>query len=53
MIDTATGTLELIAGDGKKGPGQRFGRPHGVFVDSDGSIFVGDSENDRIAVIRR
>jgi hypothetical protein len=27
-------------------------RPHGVFVDRDGSIFIGDSEAHRVRVIR-
>ena len=52
MIDLKRNTLELVAGDGKKGPGQRFARLHGVFVDHDGSVWVGDSENHRVAVIR-
>ena len=30
----------------------RMGRPHGVFVDSDGSIFVGDTNAHRVRVIR-
>jgi hypothetical protein len=28
-------------------------RPHGVFVDADGSLFVGDSEAHRVRVIRK
>jgi hypothetical protein len=28
-------------------------RPHGVFVDADGAIFVGDSEAHRVRVITR
>jgi hypothetical protein len=27
-------------------------RPHGVFVDRDGSIFIGDSQTHRVRVIR-
>ena len=60
MIDVAKGTIELIAGTGQRGDGPpgdaaacRFARPHGIFVDSDGSIFVGDTENHRVRVIRR
>lgn len=52
MIDVRRGTLELIVGDGQKGNGPdgpplkcRLARPHGVFVDADGSIFIGDSDN--------
>src|SRR5262249_19490187 len=58
-IDPRRGTLELVAGTGEKGDGPtgdplrtRLSRPHGVFVDSDGSLFIGDSENHRIRVIR-
>ena len=59
MIDLKRNTLELIAGTGSKGDGPdgdplscRLARLHGIFVDSDGSIFVGDSENHRVRVIR-
>ncbi len=52
MINTSTGKLEVIVGDGQKGNGPdgmalrcRLARPHGVFVDRDGSIYIGDSEN--------
>ncbi len=60
MVDVARNTLELIAGTGVRGDGPegnplacKFARPHGVFVDSDGSIYVGDSESHRVRVIRR
>jgi streptogramin lyase len=59
MIDVGKGTIELIAGTGEKGDGPpgdaskcRFTRPHGIFVDADGSIFVGDTESNRVRVIR-
>ena len=59
MIDVRTMTIELIAGTGQKGDGAdgdpllcKMARPHGVFVDRDGSIFVGDSETHRVRVIR-
>ena len=59
MIDLKTGTLELIAGTGRVGDGPdgdalkcSFSRPHGVFVDRDGSIYIGDSENHRVRLIR-
>ena len=51
--------MELIAGTGEKGDGPpgdarscRFTRPHGIFVDADGAIFVGDTENNRVRVVR-
>lgn len=60
MIDMRTGMLELIAGTGKKGDGSdgdplqcEMNRLHGIFVDADGSIFIGDSEAHRIRVLRR
>ena len=60
MIDVGRGTIELVAGTGEKGDGPpgdasrcRFTRPHGIFVDADGSIFVGDTESNRVRVIRR
>ncbi len=59
MIDIKKGTLEVIVGDGTKGDGPdgaaracRLARPHGVFVDRDGSIYVGDSENHRVRVLK-
>lgn len=60
MIDAKTGNLELIAGAGEKGDGPdgdplrcRMARPHGVFCDADGSVFIGDSESHRVRVLRR
>ena len=60
MIDVKRGTLELIAGTGERGDGPdgdalqcRMNRPHGVFVDADGSVIVGDSEAHRVRVIQR
>jgi streptogramin lyase len=60
MIDVRRGTLELIAGTGERGAGPdgnplscKMARPHGVFVEADGSVLVGDSEAHRVRVIRR
>jgi len=61
MIDRAVEppVLRLIAGTGQPGPGTpgdalkcRMARPHGVYVDKDGAIYVGDTENHRVWVIR-
>lgn len=59
MIDAKRGTIELVAGTGTRGNGPegdplqcRLSRPHGIFVDADGSIFIGDSETHRVRVIR-
>ena len=59
MIDLHKGTIALVAGTGERGDGPegdppkcRLSRPHGIFVDADGTIFIGDSENHRVRVIR-
>jgi streptogramin lyase len=59
MIDVTKRTIDLIAGTGEKGDGPeddplqcKMLRPHGVFVDAEGTVFVGDSENHRVRVIR-
>jgi len=59
-VDVQKGTLELLVGNGKRGDGPdgdplkcQLARPHGVFVDQDGSIFIGDSENHRVRIWRK
>ena len=59
MIDVIKGTIELVAGTGERGDGPdgdplkcTLARPHGILVDADGTIFIGDSENHRVRVIR-
>jgi streptogramin lyase len=64
MIDLKKGTIELVAGTGGKGEGSNSAcadgdplrcsmiRPHGIFVDRDGTIFVGDSEAHRVRAIK-
>jgi streptogramin lyase len=54
-IDPKKGTIELIAGTGTKGHGHgadprafALSRPHGVFVDKDGKLLIGDSESHRV-----
>lgn len=51
-------TIELVAGTGTRGDGPdgdpstcHLARPHGIFVDGEGRIWVGDSENHRVRVI--
>ena len=58
-IDAHTGLIQLVAGTGTRGDGSdrdplkcQMDRPHGVFVDRDGAIFVGDSDAQRVRVIR-
>lgn len=57
--DPAKDTVELLAGTGEKGDGPepdplqcKMGRPHGVFVDTDGSVLVGDSEAHRVRRVK-
>ncbi len=59
VIRAATGTIETVVGDGQKGDGPdgdplkcRLARPHGVCVDAAGNVFIGDSENYRVRVLR-
>tara|TARA_R110002072_G_scaffold303123_1_gene494717 strand:+ start:151459 stop:152598 length:1140 start_codon:yes stop_codon:yes gene_type:complete len=55
VIRAATGTLEILVGDGQRGDGPdgdplkcRTARPHGVFVDRHGNVYIGDSETHRV-----
>jgi streptogramin lyase len=55
VIRAASGILDLIVGDGKRGDGPdgdplkcRTARPHGVFVDRHGNVYIGDSETHRV-----
>jgi streptogramin lyase len=56
-INIKSGNLELVAGTGQRGDGPdgdpllcKLSRPHGIFVDRDGTIIIGDSENHRVRV---
>jgi streptogramin lyase len=60
MIDAQTGNIELIAGTGVAGNGGdgdplacALDRLHGIFIDTDGSVFIGDSEAHRVRVLRK
>lgn len=59
-IDARTGRIELMAGTGEPGNGGEgdplrcaLARPHGVFIDADGAVFIGDSSAHRVRVLRR
>lgn len=59
VIDPVSGRIDAVAGDGTRGNGPdgrgttcRLARPHGVFADRDGSVFVGDSENHQVRELR-
>lgn len=58
VVRRSTGILETVIGDGKKGDGPdgpaescRMDRPHGIFVDSQNRIYVGDSNNHRVRML--
>lgn len=60
MVDAKKGALELVVGTGEKGDGPdgdplqcKLARPHGVFIDADGAVFIGDSETHRVRLLRR
>lgn len=59
-IESGTGNIDVVAGTGSKGDGREedptrcaLARPHGVFVDRDGTLYIGDSENHRVLRLRR
>ena len=58
-INLQTGVIEILAGTGERGDGPagdplkaRLARPHGVFVDADGAVFIGDSEAHCVRILR-
>src|ERR1043166_4660329 len=58
-IRVRDGIIERMAGTGERGDGPdgdplkcRFSRPHGIFVDGQGTIYISDSESHRVRVIR-
>lgn len=60
VIRKASGIVETVIGDGKKGDGPdgdpsgcRMDRPHGVYVDKAGRVYVGDSNNHRVRMLER
>ena len=58
-IDPKADTIETLVGDAKRHDGPDgdplkcgLARPHGVYVDKSGAIYIGDSENHRVRVVR-
>lgn len=58
-IELATGIITTVLGTGQRGDGSgpdplrcALSRPHGVFVDAAGVLYVGDSEAHRIRVVK-
>ncbi len=59
VIDPTRGIIATAAGTGARGSGPEgdplacaLSRPHGVFVDADGAVFIGDTEAYRVRVLR-
>jgi DNA-binding beta-propeller fold protein YncE len=59
VIDPKTGIIALAAGTGAKGDGPEgdplkcaMNRPHGVFVDADGAVYIGDTDTYRVRVVK-
>ena len=57
-IDLESGIISTVAGDGSRRDGPdgdplRCGlaRPHGVYVDPAGRVYIGDSENHRVRIV--
>ena len=59
QIDAATGKIQTLIGDGRSGDGPdgdplkcRLNRPHGIFINREGTIYVGDSSNHKVRRLR-
>ena len=54
IVNTFAGTdTKGFSGDGGPPLQATLAGPHGVSVDKDGSVFIGDSKNDRVHVLKR
>jgi DNA-binding beta-propeller fold protein YncE len=59
VIDPKTGLITTLAGNGQRADGPdgdplkcALNRPHGIWVDPDGTVFIGDSENHRVRAVK-
>ncbi|MEZ5403473.1 MAG: SMP-30/gluconolactonase/LRE family protein [Bryobacteraceae bacterium] len=59
-IDLKSGAIKTVAGAGQRGNGAdgdplqcKMSRPHGVFVDRKGVLYIGDSESHRVRMIAK
>lgn len=60
IVDRSTGNIETLIGDGHAGDGPdgdprrcQLNRPHGIFVDEKGVIYIGDSGNHKVRKLVR
>lgn len=60
VYNAKTGTLDLIAGTGEKGDGPdgdplkcKMARLHGIYVDKDGAVYIGDSEAHKVRILKK
>ena len=58
VVRAGSGIIETVVGDGQRGDGPdgdplhcRTARLHGVFVDSSGNLYLGDSENHKVRIL--
>jgi streptogramin lyase len=58
-VNRKSNTVELIVGTGERGDGPdgdplkcKLARPHGIFVAKDGTLYIGDSENNRVRALK-
>lgn len=58
-VDSKTGVLATVAGTGERGDGPdgdplkcQLNRPHGIYVDKAGLIYIADSESHRIRLLK-
>jgi len=58
-VDLKTNEITTVACTGQRGNGPdgdarqcRLSRPHGIFVDNDGSVYVADSESHRVRMLK-
>jgi streptogramin lyase len=59
-IDLKSGVIKTVVGTGARGDGPdgdplkcQMARPHGVYVDKKGVLYIGDSEANRVRVVER
>ncbi len=58
-VNVQSNSVETVVGTGERGDGPdgdplhcRLARPHGIFVAEDGTMYIGDSENNRVRALK-